>query len=892
MKVRSDKASRRSAQLARRAPVSPVAALPAATAFSRRPWRKACAVNGVAAAVAGILYGASGAAYAQAAQATDQAPATAPGGGDSLQEVVVTANAAQGVKKLDASYNIVAVDAEQIREANPKSTADILKVSPGIWPEASGGQTGANIEVAGFPSGGDSPFFTNMIEGLPMYGMPSLSFMDSSSLFRLDDTIERVEVVQGGPGAVFGPAQMGATANFILRRGTDTPTGDIGVTWGNEGLVRVDGFYGFKIADGWYGSAGGFYRSSDGVRNPQFQADQGGQFTATLSHDLDGGSLMFWSRVLDDKNQFIVPVPVIESASGDFSAYPGFSPLTGSYGSRSIQNVTLPNPAGGFETADLANGRGGTLYYFGSKYDQKIGDSWSLLNNFMVDGGQLNTNALFSGPNPRPLSYYLYGCQVAQPAGYCKGATAVDTNNLGTGGQGLPLSTDVQATYAGSGLAVNPNQSVLTQGWWYIQKTLQNVTDEFRASKEIFSGNTLTGGVYLARYSDDDNWSLGNTMLMANVPNTQAINLEYVNGGHIYHLTSNQGFVNFNGNFNILEHGDAMNTAGYLSDAWKLGPWLFDASARLENINAHQRTCNTSKVQMGSQYDLWDNAVPLCNGTYAYEHYVRTRPVFTGGVNYEITQSMSAYFRANTGVHYDDFDNGIRGTTNNLFAPLETVTNYEVGYKWQTAISYLDVSAYHRVFDGLQYQESNLEGVPFGPISTYGSTTKGIDVVGTLTPFKGFNIRVVGDYEDGKFQDYIGCLKYIDINGNPQCAQINGSPLERQPKFQIRVTPSYTVVPGPWGDVTAWVTYEHVGQRYEDLTGLQPLGTYYTLAAGIVTDIGNNWEFRVQGTNLTNQIGLTEGNARVTGGESGVGGVLLARPYEGREVNVTAKYKF
>ena len=205
-------------------------------------------------------------------------------------------------------------------------------------------------------------------------------------------------------------------------------------------------------------------------------------------------------------------------------------------------------------------------------------------------------------------------------------------------------------------------------------------------SREIFSGNTLTGGIYLARYSDDDNWSLGNTMLMANVPNTQAINLEYVNGGHTYHLTSSQGFVNFNGNFNILEHGNAMNTAGYLSDAWKLGPWLFDVSARLENINAHQRTCNRSNVQLGSQYDLYENAVPTCNGTFAYEHYVSTRPVFTGGANYEITQSMSAYFRANTGVHYDDFDNGIRGTTNNLFAPLETVTNYEVGYKWQTAI--------------------------------------------------------------------------------------------------------------------------------------------------------------------------------------------------------------
>ena len=104
---------------------------------------------------------------------------------DSLQEIVVTANAANGVKELDASYNIVAVDAEQISESNPKSTADLLKISPGIRPESSGVQTGANIEVARFPTGRDAPFLTNMIEGSPLYGMPSLSFMNSSSLLRV-----------------------------------------------------------------------------------------------------------------------------------------------------------------------------------------------------------------------------------------------------------------------------------------------------------------------------------------------------------------------------------------------------------------------------------------------------------------------------------------------------------------------------------------------------------------------------------------------------------------------------------------------------------------------------------------------------------------------------------
>lgn len=840
-------------------------------------------MNTLAVAVAGILYCAAGATPVRAQQVA-AAPATES---SALEEVVVTASAT-GVRKLDASYNIITANAEQIKEANPKSTADILKLSPGIWPESSGGQTGANIEIAGIPGGGDAPFFTNMIEGSPMYGMPSLSFMDSSSLFRLDDTVQRVEIVQGGPGAIFGPGQMGATANFILKRGTDTPTGSIGITYGSEHLYRVDAFVGGPIAPGWYGSAGGFYRSSDGVRDPQFKADEGGQFTATISHDLDGGSLMFWFRTLQDKNQFIVPVPVIENANGSFSNYPGFNPLTSSYGSKAMQNVQLPSAAGGFESADLANGRGGSLYYLGSKFDKKI-DTWTFTNNFLFNGGDLNTNALFSGPNPRPLSYFLYGCQVAQPTGFCNGATAVDSNNLGPKGQGLPLATNVSANYVTGG-AVNPSQSVIGQGWWYIQKHLTNLTDEFRVSKELFEGNTLTGGVYLANYTDDDNWSLGNNMLMSNTPNATPIVLSYVQGGQTFNLTSPNGIYNMNGNFNILEHGTAQNTALFFSDSWKWNQFLFDAGARLENIDAHQRTCNRSNVQLETAQDLYDNAVPTCNGTWDDENYNKTRPSFTTGLNYEIFNNMSVYGRFNTGVHFDDFDNGIRGA-DGKFAPLETIKNIEFGFKFQNSLAYVDVSAYHKQFTGLQYQETTQNGVPLSAISTYGADSKGIDFIGTLTPIHNLNLSVVGDYMDGHYTHFNGCAPYTDINGNPQCAIVDGSPLQRQPKFQIRFTPSYTV-DSTWGSVTGWVTYEHIGQRYEDFTGLQPLGSYYMLSAGIVANVTNNWEFRLQGTNLTNQIGLTEGNARVTGGEGGINGVLLARPIEGREVNIGAKYKF
>ena len=801
-----------------------------------------------------------------------------------LQAVVVTASAT-GVKKLDASYSIVSANREEIRQSNPVSVADLLKISPGIWPESTGGQTGANIEIAGFPGGGDAPFFTNMINGSPIYGMSSLSFMDSSSLFRLDDTIERVEIVQGGPGAVFGPGQMGATANFILRQGTATPSGDVGLTYGDEGLWRVDGFYGFKIADGWYASIGGFYRTSDGVRDPQFKSDKGGQLTATLTHDWDNGSFMLWARKLDDKNQFITPIPMIQGSGDNFSGYPGFDPSTGTYYSKAIQHVQVPNPLGYLENANLANGRGGNLNYFGGSFDTTLG-SWTISDNFLYFGGDLPTNALFSGPNPKPLNYYLYGCNVPQPTGYCNAdGSAVDSDNLG-----YPTTRTVTATLP-DGTVVPLDQSVIHQGWWFIQKRLKSLNNDLRISKEIFDGNTVTAGVYLARYTDHDNWSLGNQMLMLNQPNTKPIGLTYTEGGQTYVVANPQGFVDFGGNYNIVEAGTATNKAFYLSDSWTIGPWLLQAGGRLENTDVHQRTCNRSPVDLdGNPNTLYDNATPVCNGTWDMEHYDKTHPSFTAGANYEFNDHMSAYVRANTGGHFNDFDNGIRGASGN-FAPMQKIKNLEAGFKYGSQTLFVDVSIYHRLFTGLQYQETTTSGVPIGTISNYGANTHGLDFNGTWSPIENLHLKLVADYMDGHYTHHNACAPITDVNGNTFCVSFNGAPIQRQPKVRYLFMPSYTL-PTSWGNITGFLTWEHAGQRYEDQTGLQPLGTFHTLGAGLLADVGPNWQFRLQGTNLTNAIGLTEGNARITGSSAGIGGVLMARPLTGREVYFQAKYRF
>jgi hypothetical protein len=321
-----------------------------------------------------------------------------------------------------------------------------------------------------------------------------------------------------------------------------------------------------------------------------------------------------------------------------------------------------------------------------------------------------------------------------------------------------------------------------------------------------------------------------------------------------------------------------------------------------------QQTTNQSPVQMGTPYDLWDNAVALDNGTYSHAGEHNTMPTFSVGANYEFSDHMSAYVRVNDGVFFDNFD-AVRCNTNtpasaavnsscNSNPPLNTVRNYEAGFKIQNRYTYIDLAIYDKEFKGLVYQPVNIDNVILGPKTTFGSTAKGLRLVGSVNPgadsdvqaVKDFKITVNGNWEQAKYKDYSGCFIYTNISGQVICGTINGVQLARLPKFQVRVTPS-DMQTMSWGTLTEFVAYEYIGQHYQDSTGLNPLGSYYDLGAGLIATVGDSWEFRVMGSNITNQFGLTEGNARVEGNavQNNVG---FGRSIVGREILVQAKYKF
>ncbi len=816
-----------------------------------------------------------------APEAAQPAPADASAANTStLEEIVVTGTAAaSGLKKLDASFSITTASLEEIRDVNPSSAADLLKIVPGIWPESSGGAAGANIELAGFPGGGDAPYVTYSINGSPIYpSSGNISFLDNSSQFRLDESVERAEVLQGGPGVVFSNGQMGATANFILRQGTATSHGDLGITLGSEGLYRLDGFYGGPLAQDWFMSVGGFYRYSNGVRDSQYPADDGGQITATISHNMDNGTIMFFARDLNDKNLFITDIPVTVTGSGgsqSVAGFPGFNPNSGTFAGSGLRGISVQEAPGAPPiTADLANGRGADLHMFGSDLNIDLTDSVKLANKLMYSAGEMDCYCLFNNFAPQTLSSFISG----QIAGANANAAITGVAGLATTGTGTLVST---------GAAVNPNSYVASLGFWIVQKQIQSFTDDLRFTFDVVPGNTLTVGGYFATYKSDDHWWLGNNELVTATPNAQLIDLTLNNGVNV---TNPAGLLGASF-FTLVENWTGLNTALFASDQWKIDSWLFDAGYRIETQRDHGSIENDSSVNLDDNpLNLYNKGVSVPNGTYNQDvscetsgsgectEYRHTLGSWSLGANYEITPQMAAYGRINQGVHFPGFDDLRSGTPQS-----QSIKNYEVGYRVQTPTFYGVIDASRKIFNGVPFQQFTTGGESITAV--YGAESWVTNLEARWEPILHLSFDFSGDWQDAKYSHY--------ASATTGGTSYDGNTLQRQPRLQFRITPAYEM-PMSWGDLRVFMTYTHVGLRYSDIANQQVLPAYYTLDAGIVSELGDHFEIRLQGTNLTDQIGLTEGNARIAlGTGAGISNSFeMARPIFGREGNLQLRYKF
>lgn len=175
-----------------------------------------------------------------------------------LEEVVVTAQK-RTERILDVPMSITAVSGDQLLKSGVGSTGDLQLVVPGLTTVNNG--LGFVPVIRGISSQGTSPgdesnvsiYLDDVYVGAPMAG-----------LFDLDD-IERVEVLKGPQGTLFGRNATGGAIRIVTRKPAFETEANFSVDYGfdfNE--VKASAFVAGALSETIAASLSGTYREGDG----------------------------------------------------------------------------------------------------------------------------------------------------------------------------------------------------------------------------------------------------------------------------------------------------------------------------------------------------------------------------------------------------------------------------------------------------------------------------------------------------------------------------------------------------------------------------------------------------------------------------------------------------
>jgi iron complex outermembrane recepter protein len=578
------------------------------------------------ASLAALAWGALGAnGWAQDAPAND----------DSQEIVVIGTPGGAGTNRFAASFAVTTLNADDIDKIAPLSTADLFHSIPGVWVESSGGVAGANIDVRGLPGGSDAPFVTLAINGSPLYGTEMLSFMEQSSIFRVDETIAGVEGLRGGPNSVFGKGEPGLTVNFNLRQGGEDTQGSLKYSTSDYDEQRIDAWMSGKLADNLYYMIGGFAHSSPGIRDTQFDSEVGNQFTVNLTRKFDNGEVDVFSRVTDDHGQWVLPMAL--NTGNDLGT---FAQLGNATRYREIQTDT----AGDTQIFDFGDGRGWKGSVSGGHAQFDLGDGFTLNDRFTYTKGNADT----------------YGFV---PAGSPVTAAALSTA-IGGG----PVTTASGATLA-------PTDYVQTYGHWVVQKDIESLINDLSINKTFAGGHDVTLGYYRATWSSDDLWFLGNPIPVQNIANGEPLDAS-ITPADVAAAGGDAGFA-----FGLKSSGDARTYAFYLADSWQATDRLrIDAGARRESIDIDYL------LDTGPGYP--DGATDM-NTSVSGDEWA-----YTIAGNYDVASNLGVFVRYTDGFRFPNFDD-IRGGSN----AVNGVTQLEGGVKFSGPWLELYATAFHNKND-------------------------------------------------------------------------------------------------------------------------------------------------------------------------------------------------
>jgi iron complex outermembrane recepter protein len=204
-------------------------------------------------------------------------------------EIIVTAQK-RSERLQDVPISITAATGDQLLKSGVTDASQLSKVVPGFtYQNTSQGTTVYSIRGVGFydTSASISPTVSVYLDQAPLpYSVMARGVM-------LD--LERVEVLKGPQGTLFGENSTGGAINFIVAKPTEDTHEGFDLTYGRFNQAEVGGYLSGKLADGLTARIAGRYEYRDGWQKRYAPANDGLQDgTLGLHRFATGRFLLDW----------------------------------------------------------------------------------------------------------------------------------------------------------------------------------------------------------------------------------------------------------------------------------------------------------------------------------------------------------------------------------------------------------------------------------------------------------------------------------------------------------------------------------------------------------------------------------------------------------------------
>lgn len=558
-----------------------------------------------------------------------------------LQTLVVTGTQTPRMN-LDASVAVTSLTAQDLQRAVPRSTTEALRYVPGFTRvESSGGEVNENYSIRGILG----VEYVNFLEdGLPVFPTMHTFFMNADNLFRIDENVERMEVVRGGASALFGSNTPGAMINLINKSGGDRFEGTLRATGATEGLARFDLNANGPLGDAWRFNVGGFYRYDHGVRDPGFPGTRGGQFKGSVTRLLSNGYIRLSAKVIDDRNQFILDLPFVNPNDPQYVA--GFGNY-GSFNSPEALNLRVPIPTGDL-SLPLDNGLRTQAQWYTADIGFDPTKEWHIQNTAQWMQNQQEWNALVPS--------------TAVPA------SDFATASKGQGGLGLPAGTTLSLTYTNlfdvTGTIHQPfstaNGLVAPGQLIHVGKPLSAFQDQIQV-RRTFGRHTLSLGTYFANYTQDNHWYF--TQVLTDVGNqTHFLDAVVTPPGGTPDSVTRNGFINQLSGY-VNGSGQTSVISGVLGGEIQLTDKLrADLGVRGEYDKFVQSSENTSTFDLDGDSTTTFNNETFGNGSF--RHFDRGISDWSAsvGLNYTLRPNISLYAAGARGFKMPALDEFLNAT--------------------------------------------------------------------------------------------------------------------------------------------------------------------------------------------------------------------------------------